>query len=80
MDNVKFGINYLLRYPLQHNKYAIDKFWFYLQRLDRWFLIIPPTVIQKEGYSDIEKKQTNYNKVMTDIDKPYLQYAKLKIE
>ena len=80
MDNVRMGINYLLRYPLQHNKYAIDKFWFYLQRLDRWFLIIPLTVIQKEGYSDIEKKQTNYNKVMTDIDKPYLQYVKIKIE
>ena len=72
MDNVKLGIRHLIQNPNLHQKYAIDKFWFYLQRLDRWFLIVPLTVVQKEGYSDIEKKETNYNKVMTDVDKPYL--------
>jgi hypothetical protein len=33
------------------------------------FLIIPPTIIQREDYSDIEKRKTNYQKMMTDIDK-----------
>lgn len=72
MENVKLGVHYLILNPTYHQKYAIDKFWFYLQQLDRWFLITPLTVVQKEGYSDIEKKETNYNKVMIDIDKPYL--------
>jgi hypothetical protein len=49
--------------------YAIDKFWFVLQNVDKWFLIIPPTVIQREDYSDIEKRNTNYVKAMTDLDK-----------
>jgi hypothetical protein len=49
--------------------YAIDKFWFVLQNVDKWFLIIPPTVIQREDYSDIEKRTTNYAKAMTDLDK-----------
>ena len=49
--------------------YAIDKFWFVLQAVDKWFLIIPPTVVQREDYSDIEKKRINYQKIMTDLDK-----------
>ena len=72
LDNVKFGVHNLIRNPLYHQQYAIDKFWFHLQRIDKWFLIIPLSVVQKEGYSDIEKRNTNYNKIMTDIDKPYL--------
>jgi hypothetical protein len=49
--------------------YAIDKFWFLLQAIDKWYLIIPPTVVQREDYSDIEKKRINYQKIMTDLDK-----------
>jgi predicted cupin superfamily sugar epimerase len=71
MDNVKLGVYYLIKNPSHHHKYAIDKFWFYLQNIGNWFLIIPLTVTQKPGYSDIEKKETNYNNVMTDIDKKY---------
>lgn len=67
--NVKMGITHLLHKPDKGILYAIDKFWFVLQGLDRWFLIIPPTIIQREDYSDIEKRNTNYQKMMTDIDK-----------
>jgi len=67
--NVKMGITHLLHKPDKGILYAIDKFWFVLQGLDRWFLIIPPTIIQREDYSDIEKRKTNYQKMMTDIDK-----------
>jgi hypothetical protein len=49
--------------------YAIDKYWFNLQKVDNWFLIIPLTVTQREDYSDIEKRPTNYTNVMTDLDK-----------
>ena len=72
MENVKLGAQYLLKNPSYHQKYAIDKFWFHLQAKDKWFLITPLTVTQKPGYSDIEKKETNYNNVMTDLDKLFL--------
>ena len=61
-----------MREPQNHVIYAIDKFWFQLQEKDLWYLIIPLTVIQKEDYSDIEKKQTNYTRMMTDLDKKWL--------
>ena len=75
-ENVKLGVQYLMKNPSYHQKYAIDKFWFHLQNIDKWFLIIPLTVTQKSGYSDIENKETDYNKVMTDIDKHFLFFKK----
>ena len=67
--NFKEGLNLLLKEPLQHAIYAIDKYWFQLQKRDLWYLIIPLTVVQREDYSDIEKRPTNYTKIMTDLDK-----------
>jgi glycosyl transferase family 25 len=69
IDNVKMGLTNLLHKPDKGILYAIDKFWFVLQGMDRWFLIIPPTVIQREDYSDIEKRNTNYQNLMLNIDK-----------
>ena len=66
------GLTHLLNKPDQANRFAIDKFWFILQRESNWFLIIPLTVVQKEDYSDIEKKHVNYTKIMQDIDKKYM--------
>ena len=71
-ENVKMGVTNLIHKPNEHIKYAIDKFWFNLQIIGKWYLITPLTVIQKEGYSDIEKKNTNYKRVMLDMDKKYL--------
>ena len=34
-------------------------------------MIIPPTVIQYENYSDIEEKQTDYKYLMLDMDKEW---------
>jgi len=72
LDNVKTGLTNLLHTPKQHTLYAIDKYWFNLQKIDRWFLIIPLTVVQREDYSDIEKKVINYKSVMTDLSKEEL--------
>ena len=73
IENIREGINNLLREPAKHGMFAIDKFWFQLQRQNRWYLIIPLTVTQKEGdYSDIEKRVTNYTRVMTDLNKDWL--------
>jgi glycosyl transferase family 25 len=72
INNIKEGIKHLITNPEQHVLYAIDKYWFHLQEKDNWFLITPLTVTQKEGYSDIEKRPTNYTKVMIDLDKEWM--------
>jgi hypothetical protein len=69
IDNYRNGIKKLLKFPDQHKIYAIDKYWFQIQKRDNWFLIIPLTVTQREDYSDIEKRPTNYTPVMIDLDK-----------
>ena len=69
IDNYRKGILYLLREPHNHCYYAIDKFWFNLQAVDKWYLIIPLSVTQREDYSDIEKRQTNYSRAMLDLNK-----------
>jgi hypothetical protein len=69
IENFRNGIKLLLQNPDKRILYAIDKYWFQLQGKDNWYLIIPLTVSQKEDYSDIEKKYTNYTALMTDLDK-----------
>lgn len=69
INNIKEGLQKLMMEPHNHRFFAIDKYWFSLQKQDLWFLITPLTVVQREDYSDIEKKQTNYKKPMTDLDK-----------
>jgi len=69
VQNVKIGLTHLLNKPTERKKYAIDKYWFILQELYKWYLIVPPTVVQREDYSDIEKRVTNFEKHMQDLDK-----------
>jgi len=71
MDNFYSGIKLLMQAPEKHREYAVDKYWISLQKKDNWFMIIPATVTQKPDYSDIEKKVTNYNWHLLDIDKPH---------
>ena len=77
MNNVKMGLTNLLRDPTNHTQFAIDKHWFALQEKDNWFLITPLTVVQREDYSDIEKRVINYQESMTDLDKKEL-FEKIK--
>ena len=78
IDNFRCGIQNLIKFPEQHVKYAIDKYWFQLQRRDNWLLIIPLTVTQREDYSDIEKGLTNYTRGMIDLDKEAFFRAQLE--
>ena len=55
--------------PEQRVKYAIDKFWIQLQRKDKWIMIFPLMVYQRESYSDIEKRNTDYKSLMLDANK-----------
>ena len=69
VQNIKLGLTQLLNKPNEKHLFAIDMFWFVLQRSSNWYLITPPTVVQREDYSDIEKKLTNYKDMMLDLDK-----------
>ena len=73
LANMKQGVVNLMRAPQLHKLYAIDKFWFSLQRQHRWYLLTPITVCQRPDYSDIERRPVDYVRVMTDVDKPWLQ-------
>ena len=72
IENIKEGIKCLMKEPTRHIDFAVDKYWLKLQYKDMWLLITPPTVIQREDYSDIEKRNTNYSQLMLDIDKAYM--------
>lgn len=71
-DNIREGLNLLIHNPENKLNYAIDRYWFRLQYIHKWLLVIPLTVVQREDYSDIEQRQTNYINLMTDLDKEEL--------
>lgn len=71
INNYREGIKKLMADPLNKTSYAIDRYWFQLQKTDKWYLITPLTVIQREDYSDIEQRQTNYSHLLTDMDKEW---------
>jgi GR25 family glycosyltransferase involved in LPS biosynthesis len=67
INNYKNGIQLLMKNPEKHVLYAIDQYWIHLQKRDNWFLITPLTVIQRDDYSDIEKRMVTYKKIMTTL-------------
>jgi glycosyl transferase family 25 len=69
IDNFKNGIVNQINNPNDRNQYAIDKYWFHLQKIDKWVLITPLTVAQREDYSNIERRPTNYISAMLDLHK-----------
>ena len=66
IDNYKMGILQLMKNPQQKGCYEIDVFWDKLQKEDYWLIIIPRTVTQRSDYSDILKRQVNYDHLMLD--------------
>jgi glycosyl transferase family 25 len=68
IENFKNSIAGLIK-KYNINEYAIDQHWCKLQQIHRWFLLTPLTVTQKPDYSDIEKCNINYNKIMLTLDK-----------
>lgn len=71
LNNFRTGINKLLTTG-NTRQFAIDIYWKQLQIQDNWYLLHPLTVTQYENYSDIEKKNTNYNHLMLDPHKDWL--------
>ena len=72
IDNIKVGVEHLMKTPEQHITYAIDKFWIKLQKQHTWYMLAPIVAVQREDYSDIEKRNTNYESIMKDLDKQHL--------
>ena len=71
LNNFKEGVQKLLT-TNNKKQYAIDIYWKQLQPIDKWYLLYPLTVTQYENFSDIEKKNTNYNHLMLDPYKDWL--------
>lgn len=69
IDNYKKGIGLYMKNSDKPHLYSIDRYWFLLQNKDNWFLIVPLSVIQREDYSDIQGKNTNFRKYMLDYNK-----------
>jgi GR25 family glycosyltransferase involved in LPS biosynthesis len=71
INNIREGIENLMKTPDQHIIYAIDKYWIKLQKQHKWYLLAPIVAVQREDYSDIEERKTNYENIMKDLDKPH---------
>jgi glycosyl transferase family 25 len=70
--NFREGLKLLISNPKNKHEYAIDMYWKRLQTTDLYYFITPPTVSQREGFSDIEKTHTNYTHLMLDMKKEWL--------
>ena len=70
--NFREGLKLLISNPENKHEYAIDMYWKRLQTTDLYYFITPPTVSQREGFSDIEKTHTNYTHLMLDMKKEWL--------
>jgi len=81
IQNFKESLRHLLTNPESKSEHAIDIYWKRLQGRDRWYMIIPPTVIQCAGYSDIEGRNVNYEFLMKDLDKEWLfQHQRMQMQ
>lgn len=60
LDNFEKGLEQFItsRNPGRH---AIDMYWKTLQKKEPWFITVPPIGFQYANYSDIEKRNVNYN-------------------
>lgn len=67
IQNMKEGILNLM--TTGESKYCWDAHWIELQRKDTFLLLNPPTIYQREDYSDIEKQNVDYKHLMLNIDK-----------
>jgi len=66
IQNIKEGINLLMKQPAIKGMYEIDSYWQKLQAKDRWYILAPRTVTQRPNFSTIENRYTDYNHLMLD--------------
>ena len=80
LANFKEGAFRLMKESHNKKHYAVDMYWKSLQRTDRWYMIIPLTVVQYANFSDIEERPVNYTDLMLDVRKDWLKYSKPKMK
>jgi GR25 family glycosyltransferase involved in LPS biosynthesis len=73
INNFREGLKKLMENPTNKREFAIDIYWKRLQTSDKWYIVLPLTVHQLEGYSDIEERDTDYRGLMLDMDKPWFK-------
>jgi glycosyl transferase family 25 len=61
IDNYKEGVELLKNNFDRYDIYALDQYWKRLQKDDKWYISKPILGKQMIGYSDIEKKDKNYD-------------------
>lgn len=71
--NFRDGVKQLMRNPENHREFAVDMYWKRLQKEDRWLMLLPLTVTQRPSYSNIEKRDVDYSKMMLDHEKKWMQ-------
>lgn len=69
LQNLKEGLAGFMRHPHNGRQFALDTYWFRLQTVDQWYLVVPLTVTQHPTYSNIENKVLNYDRLMLTLDK-----------
>jgi glycosyl transferase family 25 len=60
LSNFKDGLNLFIENGIS-SSFAIDAYMERLQRRDNWYVIVPSLMIQRAGYSDIEKRVIDYS-------------------
>lgn len=58
---------------------AIDQYWKLLQRRDRWYLIVPISMIQRADFSNITNSHVDYTNLMTQVNKKWYMGQKLVV-
>ena len=69
IHNYEKGIQLFSLYPYKKYTFAIDQHWCLLQKIHKWYLLTPLTIIQRPDISDIEKCHTDYSHLMLILDK-----------
>jgi len=70
LKNFKEGLRNL-KMPTDEPQYAIDQYWKHLQRLHRWYLIVPISIIQRSDYSNISNQHVDYRNDMLNVNKKW---------
>lgn len=60
LENFQESLNLIKKEGKKHNN-CLDIYWKKLQPENKWFAFFPPLGFQMSSYSDIEKRNVNYN-------------------
>jgi hypothetical protein len=69
LQNMKQGLENLIRNPKRGSAFSVDIFWKHLQQTGRWFLLVPVAAVQLASFSDIENRFVDYGNAMVDWTK-----------